>query len=157
RRCNPARPARQCAQTERRRRAGRIAVTRAPARRPPRKQVEAAMAKNGIREAVGLFHDERSLEDAADALMAAGFDRADLSLLAGAETVERRLGPLYDRVAELEDDPAVAHLVYVDSDSRTEAKGVLVGGLAYVGAMAAAGAVVASGGAIGALLMGVAM
>lgn len=114
------------------------------------------MAEAKVREAVGLFHDERSLEAAADDLMAAGFDRADLSLLAASETVERRLGHLYDKVTELEDDPRAAHLAFIDSDSRTEAQGVLVGGLAYVGAVAAAGAVVASGGAIGALLMGVA-
>ena len=115
------------------------------------------MAEREIREAVGLFHDEGSLEAAADALMAAGFDRADLSLLAASETVERRLGHLYRKVSELEDDPAVAHLAFIDSDSRTEAQGVLVGGLAYVGAVAAAGVVVASGGAIAALLMGTAL
>lgn len=114
------------------------------------------MAERYIREAVGLFHDEGSLEAAADALMTAGFDRADLSLLAACDTVERRLGHLYRKVAELEDDPAVAHLAFMDTDSRTEAKGVLVGGLAYVGAVAAAGVVVASGGAIAALLIGVA-
>jgi hypothetical protein len=119
--------------------------------------MEAAMAERSIREAVGLFHDEGSLEAAADALMAAGFDRADLSLLAACDTVERRLGHLYRKVSELEDDPAVAHLAFMDTDSRTEAKGVLVGGLAYVGAVAAAGFVVASGGAIAALLMGTAL
>ena len=115
------------------------------------------MAERDIREAVGLFHDEGSLEAAADALMLAGFDRADLSLLAASETVERRLGHLYRKVNELEDDPAVAHLAFMDTDSRTEAKGVLVGGLAYVGAVAAAGFVVASGGAIAALLVGTAL
>lgn len=115
------------------------------------------MAEATVREAVGLFHDERSLEAAADELMAAGFDRADLSLLAASETIERRLGHLYEKVSELEDDPRVAHLAFIDSDSRTEAQGALVGGLAYVGAVAAAGVVVASGGAIAALLTGVAM
>jgi hypothetical protein len=119
--------------------------------------MEAAMQDSSIREAVGLFHDEASLEEAADALMVAGFDRADLSLLAASETVERRLGHLYRKVNELEDDPAVAHLAFMDTDSRTEAQGALVGGLAYVGAIAAAGVVVASGGAVAALLAGTAL
>jgi hypothetical protein len=145
----------QSPQTERRACAGRTAGTD-PRATAAAASMEAAMAERYIREAVGLFHDEGSLETAADALMTAGFDRADLSLLAACDTVERRLGHLYRKVSELEDDPAVAHLAFMDTDSRTEAKGVLVGGLAYVGAVAAAGVVVASGGAIAALLMGVA-
>ena len=60
-------------------------------------------------------------------------------------------------------EATAAFQAFVDSDSRTEGKGVLVGGLFYVGAMAAAGAVVAaagavvaSGGTIAAIILGVA-
>jgi hypothetical protein len=111
-----------------------------------------------VTEAVGVFHDEASLERAIDDLLAAGFDRAEISLLAGHEAVERELGHRYERVAELEDDPHVPRLAYVDVDSRTEGGASLIGGLAYVGAIAATGLVVASalagggGGAIGAFL-----
>ena len=108
------------------------------------------------REAVGLFHDEKTLQDAADELLINGFNHADLSLLAGHRSVETRLGGMYERVADVEDKPDVAFQAFVDSDSRTEGKGVLVGGLFYIGAVAAAGAIVASGGTVAALILGVA-
>jgi len=101
-----------------------------------------------IRESVGVFHDEASLESAVDELLQAGFDRADLSLLAGHEVVERELGHRFERVTELEDDLHVPRRAYVDIDSRTEGKASVIGGLAYVGAIAATGLVVASGGTL---------
>ena len=113
------------------------------------------MGDTQTREAVGLFHDEATLQDAADELLINGFNHADLSLLAGHRAVEQRLGDMFERVADLEDKSDVAFQAFVDSDSRTEGKGVLVGGLFYVGAVAAAGMVVASGGTIAALILGV--
>ena len=101
-----------------------------------------------VREAVGLFHNERSLERAIDELLAVGFDRAEISLLASHETIETKLGHRYERSAELEDDSRVPRLAYVDIDSRTEGKASVIGGLAYIGAIAATGLVVASGGTL---------
>jgi hypothetical protein len=115
------------------------------------------MADQTVREAVGVFHDEKSLQDAADGLLSAGFDRSHLSLLAGDKTVEQRLGHAYDKVAELEDDPTAPHLAYIGSDSRTEAKSAVIGGLAYVGALGTVGLIVASGGTIAAALIGAAV
>lgn len=114
------------------------------------------MGEMQTREAVGLFHDEKALQDAADELLINGFNHADLSLLAADRTIEARLGGKFERVADLEDKPDVAFQAFVDSDSRTEGKGVLVGGLFYIGAVAAAGMVVASGGTVAALVLGVA-
>ena len=93
------------------------------------------MAEQTVREAVGVCHDEASLQAAADELLIAGFDRSHLSLLAGDKTVEKELGHKYAKVSEIEDDPAVPYLAYIGSDSRTEAKGAVIGGLAYVGAI----------------------
>ena len=101
-----------------------------------------------MREAVGVFHDERSFEAAIDELLGRGFDRAEISLVAGHEAVERELGHRYERVSELEDDPHVPRIAYVDVDSRNEGSASMVGGLAYVGAIAASGMVVASGGTL---------
>ncbi len=115
------------------------------------------MAENKIREAVGVFHDEAALQSAADELLTAGFDRSHLSLLAGEHAVETKLGHAYETVSELEDDPEVPSLAYAGSDSRTEAKAVLTGGLAYIGAVGTAGAIVASGGTVAAALIGAAM
>ena len=114
------------------------------------------MGETQTREAVGLFHDEKTLQDAADELLINGFNHADLSLLAADRTIEAHLGHKFERVADLEDDSHVAFQALIDSDSRTEGKGALIGGLFYVGAMAAAGMVVASGGAVAALILGVA-
>jgi hypothetical protein len=115
------------------------------------------MADTKVREAVGVFHDEQSLQTAADELLIAGFDRSHLSLLAGDKTVERELGHTYTKVAEIEDDPAVPYLAYIGSDSRTEAKGAVIGGLAYVGAIGTVGLIVASGGTVAAALIGAAL
>ena len=105
-------------------------------------------------EAVAVFHDARSLQSAADALLISGFDRANLSLLAGREAVEKKLGHLYSSVTELEDDSHVKTRAYAGEDSLTEAKTAAVGGLFFVGAVAAAGAVVASGGTMAAAIIG---
>jgi hypothetical protein len=101
-----------------------------------------------IREAVAVFDDEAALEAAIDDLSSAGFDRAEISLLAGAATVEEKLGHRFTKVGELEDDAAVPRSYFVSKESLGDAEGALVGGLLYVGAVAAAGAIVASGGTL---------
>jgi len=47
------------------------------------------MTKATVREAVGVFHDEKSLQGAVDELLIAGFDRSKLSLLADQAAVEK--------------------------------------------------------------------
>jgi len=101
-----------------------------------------------IREAVGVFDDSESFQAAADELMSAGFDRAELSLLASDKIVQAKLGHSYEKVSELEDDAAVPRAAFVGRDSLVEARVGVIGGLAYIGALAAIGAVVASGGTL---------
>ncbi len=107
------------------------------------------------REAVAVFHDERSLQRAADDLLISGFDRSAISLLAGQRVVETSLRHSYKSVTDLEDDPRVPRVHYAGTDSRTEAEGAVIGGLAYVGACASAGVVAASGGTALAALVAV--
>jgi hypothetical protein len=111
------------------------------------------MVDTKIREAVGVFHDEKSLQSAVDALLVAGFDRSYFSLLAGQRAIESKLGHRFEKVADLEDDPEVPTQAYVGVDSRVEGKAAIVGGLFYVGACAAAGLIVASGGTMAAALI----
>ncbi|HUL07651.1 MAG TPA: hypothetical protein VLV76_15030 [Candidatus Acidoferrum sp.] len=106
------------------------------------------MADTAIREAVGVFHDERSLQSAVDALLIAGFDRSYLSMLADRRRVEAKVGHTVENVAELEDDTEVPTRAFIGSDSLTEGKGVLFGVPFYVGACAAAILVLASGGTL---------
>lgn len=107
-----------------------------------------------VREAVGVFHDRDSFQAAVDDLLSNNFDRSDLSLLAGHKAVEEKLGHMYDKVGDLEDDPDTPRTAYVGKDSRVEARTGVVGGLAYVGALTAVGAIVASGGAVGWAILG---
>jgi len=109
-----------------------------------------------VREAVGVFPDETSLRSAVDELLISGFDRSYLSLLAGHHTVEEKLGHMYEKIAEVEDDPEAPYMAYIGSDSRVEAEAAVIGGLAYVGAVAAVGMIVASGGTVAAALSGAA-
>jgi hypothetical protein len=106
-----------------------------------------------VREAVGVFHHWQNLQGAVDDLLAHGFDRAEISLLAGEKVIEEKLGHVYTRVSELEDDPQVPRTAFVGKDSLTEAKTFAVSGLGYVGAVAAVGAVVASGGTLAAAIV----
>jgi hypothetical protein len=101
------------------------------------------MGNRPVREAVGVFRDFQSLQATADELLTAGFDRSDLSLLADPETVRRKRGRAFASVRDAEDDPAAPFRAYAGLDSRIEAEGALIGGIAYAGAMAAA--IVAAG------------
>jgi hypothetical protein len=108
--------------------------------------------KNAVREAVGVFHDHDQMMEAADELMSSGFDRAQLSVLAGEQTVEEKLGHQFKKVSELEDDTKVPRDAYVGDESIGGAEGALIGGFLYVGATAATGAVVATGGTLAAVI-----
>ncbi|HUN49304.1 MAG TPA: hypothetical protein VMU85_22410 [Stellaceae bacterium] len=110
------------------------------------------MAVSITREAVGVFHDARSFEAAADDLLIMGFDRSLLSLMASVETVERELGHLRASAAGIADDPLVPRVAFFGSRSRTVLRDALAAGLIYAGATAAAGVVVASGGTVGAAI-----
>jgi hypothetical protein len=109
------------------------------------------------REAVGVFADAAALEAAMDELLISGFERADLSLLAAAATVDAKLGHRYKKVEEVEDEPAAPRTFFVTQDAIDEVKAALVGGLVFLGAVGALGAVVASGGALAATITGAAL
>jgi hypothetical protein len=109
------------------------------------------------REVVGIFDDPDALEAAIDDLLSAGFDRADLSFLAGEQAVEDKLGHRYQRSGALADDPAAPRVAYVSTEAVGGAEGALIGALFYVGAVAASGAVVASGGTLAAVIAAAAL
>ena len=58
-----------------------------------------------IREAVGVFASENDLQAAIDELLSSGFHRAELSLLAGEEAANERLGSGFADARAVEDDP----------------------------------------------------
>jgi hypothetical protein len=112
----------------------------------------AEQAQQTVREAVGVFHDRASFQDAVEGLMSAGFDRSELSLLASTQAIESKLGHAYRKIQELEDDASVPRAAYVGDHSLAEARTGVIGGLAYIGAVVGAGAMVASGGTLAAAI-----
>jgi hypothetical protein len=106
------------------------------------------MTEQMVREAVGVFHDARSMQAAVDELLLNGFDRSFISMMATGETVERELSERYRRAEDIADDPTAPHVAYVGVDSPVTGQGAAAAGLAYIGACAAAAGVVASGGAL---------
>ncbi len=112
------------------------------------------MPTRSIREAVGYFESADALQGAIDELMSSGFDRAELSLLAAEKTVEEKLGHLYRKVSELEDDPKAARTFYVSDESVGAGEGALIGGPLYVAAGATGGMILASGGTMAAAVLG---
>jgi hypothetical protein len=107
-----------------------------------------------VREAVGVFHLWDDLQAAVDTLTERGFDRSELSLLAGEKTVNQKLRHIYQKTSELEDDSEAPRIAFVGRDSLTEGRAAAIGTLGYVGAMAAVGGIVASGGTLAAVILG---
>ena len=110
-----------------------------------------------VREAVAVFDDVSSLESAVDDLRAAGFAKDQISLLAGHETVEQTLGHMYQRVEELEDDPAAPRTAFVSGKSMDARENRLLGSLTILPTMIAAGTVVATAGAVAAAVVATAV
>lgn len=107
-----------------------------------------------IREAVAYFDSGKDLEAAIDELLSSGFNRAEISLLASEKAVDQELGHKYQKVAELEDDPAVPRACYIPTETIGDAQGAVIGTPLYIAALSAIGAIVASGGSILAVLVG---
>lgn len=99
-------------------------------------------------EAVGIFHDVRSFEAAIDSLLSAGFDNAELNVLAHENTVQEKLGRFYQSTRELMDDPEAPRIGYVPGETIGDAEGAVIGAGVYVPAIVGSLAVVASGGTL---------
>ena len=113
--------------------------------------------QTAVTEAVAVFHDVSDLDAAVEELRAAGFDRDDISLLATEQAVSRKLGHRYERVEELEDDPAAPRVAYRTRASLGDSEDRLIGSLTYLPAVVAAGTVVASAGVVAAAVTGTAI
>jgi hypothetical protein len=100
----------------------------------------------GAREAVGLFASADALDATVDALEVAGFDRASISVLASDAKIKDRIGHLYSKASEAEDDPKAPQAPYVSPAEEHEAQAAAIGVPVYIGGAAGAFAMVASGG-----------
>lgn len=110
-----------------------------------------------VREAVAVLEDVVALEAAVEDLRAAGFAEEDISLLAGHDAVEAKLGRMYRRVEELEDEPGVPRTAFVSLKSLGEREDRVISSLTILPTLLAAGTVVASAGAVAAAVVGTAV
>lgn len=99
-------------------------------------------------EAVAVFHDAGSLQGAIDALLNAGFDHAELSVLASEKVVKERLGHDYKSTAELEDDPDVPRVEELPDETVGNAQGGIIAAAAYFPAVIGSLVVASSGGTL---------
>jgi len=111
---------------------------------------DAVIERVKVRELVGIFRTREALEDAVDALLLAGFDRADIELMASVDAVREKLGGIYAPAEELADIPGVPRRAFLAREDVTLPLAPRAGILTYVGATAAALGIVASGGALAA-------
>ncbi len=114
-------------------------------------------AEGTVREAVAVMEDVAALELAVEALEEAGFAASDISLLAGHDTVEGKLGRMYRRVEEAEDDPAAPRTAFVSTRTVAKREDMVVGSMTTLPTLIAAGTVVASAGAVAAAIAGTAI
>jgi hypothetical protein len=110
-----------------------------------------------VREAVAVLEDVTELEAAVADLRAAGFPEEDLSLLAGHDTVQSKLGRMYQRVEELEDEPEAPRTAFVSLRRLGDREDHVVSALTILPTLIAAGTVVASAGAVAAAVVGTAV
>lgn len=109
---------------------------------------DTVISRAKVREAAGVFHSRQQIEDAIKALLSAGFDRADIDLMASARAVREKLDSAYVAVEELADVPNVPRKSFIARDDVTTMVATVAGILTFIGATASATAVVASGGAV---------
>jgi hypothetical protein len=79
---------------------------------------ETVLDRARVREVVGIFHSLTALKEAGDDLMLAGFDRADVDVIAPPDEVRRKLGAkfAYIPAKELADVPGVPRQPFLADD-----------------------------------------
>jgi hypothetical protein len=112
-----------------------------------------------VREVAGIFPSRKDVEAAIDALLLAGFDRADIDVLGNIEALRQRLKGVRLSLAELVDAPFAPRRPFVAKEDITLTGALAVGIPAFLAAAAAAATVIAAGGSaaqasIAAALMG---
>jgi hypothetical protein len=109
------------------------------------RSADEAIERTKVREVVAIFHSEEAVEAAVEALLVAGFDRADLDRLADLHEVGKRLGPVYIAHEDLADVPQAPRQPVIMREDVTLALAVVAAVAASVGAVFAALIAVAAG------------
>jgi hypothetical protein len=108
---------------------------------------DAVIERGRVREAAGVFRSREALEAAAEALRLAGFDRADIDVLADADAVRQKLRAPYIAAEDLADVPHAPRRAFMAREDVALAVAGIAGILIYIGATVAALAILSTGGA----------
>ncbi|WP_205590025.1 hypothetical protein [Sphingomonas paeninsulae] len=99
-----------------------------------------------LREVVAVFDDPSALETAIERLEISGVDRAAISVMSSAETIDSKLGHLFRRTSQSSDADNVEKGIEVSRYEMAEGVGAVIAIPVYIGATAALVAIFASGG-----------
>jgi hypothetical protein len=107
-----------------------------------------------MREAVAIFDDAVSLEAAVAELRASGFAEEDLSILAGEEAIQEKLGHSYQEVQQAEDDSSAPRETVIPASELAAHERNLANVYSVMPTLLGAGAVIATTGPLAALVVG---
>ena len=105
-----------------------------------------------VREVAGIVRTPEMLDRIVDALELAGFDRADIDVMADVETIRKRFGAMFIPLEEFADVPGAPRRAFVHRDDISSGLSSAFGVLFSIGAAVATLGVVASGGGLAAAL-----
>jgi hypothetical protein len=81
-----------------------------------KKTTETVLERARVREVTGVFHSRHALDAAAHALLLAGFDRADVDVVASLDQIRERIGAFYVAPEELADVPRTPRRPLIDRE-----------------------------------------
>ncbi len=111
-----------------------------------RESSDTVLGRARVREVTGVFHSPSGLEAAANALLLAGFDRADIDRIGSLDELHERLGPIYVAAEELADVRHVPRRPLIAREDITTTVWVVGSTVGSICALATAYAVLVSGG-----------
>jgi hypothetical protein len=97
--------------------------------------LDAVIARARVREVAGVFHSRAALDSAAQALLEAGFDRADIDIIGDLRTLRQRLGGVYVAAEDLADMPQAPRRPFFSRSDIAMYAAVIAGTLATIGGM----------------------
>jgi hypothetical protein len=104
-----------------------------------------------VREVVGLVKSQDALDRLVDGLTNAGFDRADIDLMASRLTIMQKLRRYYKDPIAAAEAPNTPRRELIKTDDKVSTTALVFGTLVTIGTFGAALPIVASGGALAAV------
>ena len=98
------------------------------------KDSDTVLERARVREVAGIFHARDALDAAAHELLLAGFDRADVDVVASLDQIRERIGPFYVAPEELADVPRTPRRPLIDRGDIGVFKVVVAGTLGAIAA-----------------------